>query len=289
MDDMASVEELKQARDFMRWVIGADCNLVDTPDAPGRATREGGNPDAVFQDPSGNRYVVEVGRLLTPQVRQLEAFLLHQVANPLSAHVPGTFTLGVDLTQLNGGRLAPDTAALMVKEVESLMDSGKLQDSQALCGKFPFTKVIPTGHRVVPWVLGPSVACDIPTGHPSVAGLERFFERQVLEADRKLRGYQGNRILLMDIGQSGLSEVFHAMRFKDSQGVLLTWAESVCPQTQNLDFIFLELGVPVWQASASSGKRPQVYAGTKYVDRPRGFYVPLWRRPNHPPLRRLGF
>jgi hypothetical protein len=243
----------------------------------------------VFQDTSGNPYVVEVGRLLTPQVRGLEAFLLRNVTNPLSGKLTGTFTLEVDSTQLNAGRLDSDTAALIVKEVEALMDSGKLQDSQALCGKFPFTKVIPTGHRVVPWVLGPSVACDIPAGDPSVAGLERFFESQVLEADRKLRGWQGNRILLMDIGQSGLSEEFHAVRFKDSQGVLLTWAESVCPQTQNLDFIFLEPGVRVWQASASSGERPQIYTGTKYVDKPRGFYIPLWRRLNHPPLGRFGF
>ena len=141
----------------------------------------------------------------------------------------------------------------------------------------------------MPQIVGPSIANNVTEGDPSLVELKNLFDQQIDEAESKLRDWVGNRILLIDIGQSGLDWEFHALKFKGGQGILLTWAEDKCPHTRNLDFVFLEPGVHVWQVSSESGRGPQIYAGTKWVDQPRGFYPLLWRRLGHPRLGRFGY
>lgn len=280
--------EVIQARRLVRWLTGSDGTLISTPDAPSRPTRPGGQPDAVLKDVSGKCYVVEVGRLLPPAVRNIDAFATRCIASPLEGKLPGTFTLTIDISKLVSGKLEPGQADTVVGEVNQFLRAGSLQDSQILAGGFTFTKVLPEGSRLVPQIVGPSIAHNVTEDDPSIADLKDFFDRQIAEADSKLRGWKGNRILLMDIGQSGLHWEFHAQKFKGGQGILLTWAAFKCPNTQNLDFIFLEPGVPVWQVSTESGQGPQIYAGTKWVDKPLGFYPLLWRRLGHPQLGRFG-
>lgn len=281
--------EVMQARRLVRWLTGSDGKLISTPDAPGRQTRPGGHPDAVVQDVSGNCYAVEVGRLLLPAIRNIEAFAKRRIAASLEGKLPGTFTLTIDISNQTRGKLDLGEAATVVGEVNQLLRAGSLRDSQTLGCGFTLARVLPQGSRLVPLIVGPSIAHNITEDDSSVAALKDFFDLQVEEADSKLRGWQGNRILLMDIGQSGLDWEFHAQKFKGGQGILITWAEIKCPNTQNLDFVFLEPGVHVWQVSTSSGEGPQIYAGTKWVDQPRGFYPRLWRRLGHPQLGRFGY
>lgn len=281
--------ELVQAQQLVRWLTGQTCKLIATPDAPGNESRPGGNPEAVVEDISGERYVVEVKRLLTPEIRALEDFVNQRIAGLLNGMLLGTFTLTIQMVGHRLGKLDRDTAASVVQEVRSLISSGRLQDSQILSSGFPLDKVHPEGNRIVPFIVGPSLPHDLKKGDPVVDKVQRLFEEQVRKADRKFAGWQGNRIFLMDTGQSGLDVEFHAQEFKDGQGILLAWAEKVCRQTEFLDFFLLEPGVHVWQVSSSSGEGPQIYAGTKWVDQPRGFYIPLWRRPNHPPLGRFRY
>jgi len=278
--------EVAQAQRFVRWVVGQDCELDDTPDARGRQSRPGGNPDAVFQDPSGQRYVVEVTRLLTQEVRKLESFASERIAVPLSGKLPGTFLL--ELRFPRHGRLCPDVAASIVQQITELTRSSRLPDSQVLASGFPLRRVRPEGSRVVPWIIGPSLPYDLREDDPSAGELKKLFEEQMREADRKFQGWDGNRILLMDIGQSGLDEEFHAGKFRGGQGILLTWAESTCAQTQNMDFLFLEPGVHVWQPTSTSGEMVELYAGHRYVDATRGFYPLLWCRADYPGLTRFG-
>ena len=154
---------------------------------------------------------------------------------------------------------------------------------------FKLTKVLPQGSRLVPQIVGPSIRYDVTEGDSSLVELKRLFPQQVDEAESKLRNWGGNRIMLMGIGQSGLDWEYHAQKFKGGQGVLLTWADNKCQNTRNLDFLFLELGVHVWQVSPGLGHGPQIYTGTKWVDQSLGFSPLIWRRLGHPPLGRFGY
>ena len=285
--DRISRLDLAQAARFVRWLTGQDCRLIDKPDAPGRQSRNGGHPDGVFGGASGERYIVEVERLLTPELRQLENYAIEKIARPFEGRVSGTFTLELRIDRLMSARLPVDLTIDTVKEIEAAISSGHLQESQALATGFPLRRVLKDGNRIVPWIVAEELPYDLRDDNPAASRLRVKFREQVEKANRKFEGWQGNRIVLLDIGQSGLDIEFHATRVRDGQGILLTWAETLCRKLKNIDFIFLEPGVRVWAPTSNPDKMHQIYAGTRWVDQPRGFYHHLWCRPGHPPVGRF--
>ncbi len=270
--------ELDSARHLMRWITREDLAPIDRPDQSQRS-RPGGHPDFVFEDSKKHRYVLELTRLLAPELRRLEDTVAAQVCAPVEHLCPGTYALHIQLTDpLGRGWIAPEVLKQTVQEITKILKSGTLQNTQELSTGFVLWKARDEGHRLVPWVTSPKLPFDLTDAHPVAKELRAVFERLVEEADLKFRGYDPYRLLLIATSQSGLDLEFHAERFKDGKGILLTWMDSLCERINNIDAIFLEPGVNVWSAGG------KVMAGHKYIESKAGHYPELWRRSGVPRL-----
>ena len=124
---------------------------------------------------------------------------------------------------------------------------------------------------------------ELTIDNPLARELEKEFRHIIQSTDRKLEGYSGARILLLGLSQSGLDYEFHAKRFKDGQGIMLTWAENEGKMVRNLDYIFLEPGINVWSGSSDS-LHVKVFAGHKYTNSKAGYYPQVWQRRGTPRL-----
>lgn len=265
--------ELDQARHFMRWVTGEDFSPVDKPDCT-RAPRAGGHPDYIFRDSRGQEYALELTRLLTQELRKLEQFVENSISGAVQSSLPGTYILRIPLADPRGkGRIDPVVANSTVQELMGLLQSHNLKESQRLSTGFDLIRVRDDGNRLVPWVTAPKLPYDLAVDHAIAKELEGEFFGLISEADHKFKDYGGLRVLLVNISQSGLDLEFHAQRFRDSQGIMLTWAENVSRISTNVDSICLEPGVRVWEADGD-----RVLAGHKYIESKAGYYVELWHR-----------
>lgn len=270
--------ELDSARHLMRWITREDLAPIDRPDQSQRS-RPGGHPDFVFEDSKKHRYVLELTRLLAPELRTLEDTVAAQVCAPVEHLFPGTYALHIKLTHpLGKGWIAPEVLKQTVQEITKILKSGTLRNTQELSTGFVLWKARDEGNRLVPWVTSPKLPFDLTDAHPVAKELRAVFERLVEEADLKFRGYDPYRLLLIATSQSGLDLEFHAGRFKDGKGILLTWMDALCERINNIDAIFLEPGVNVWSAGG------KVMAGHKYVESKAGHYLELWRRSGVPRL-----
>lgn len=274
--------ELEQARHFLRWVTKEELAPIDKPDCT-RPSRLGGHPDYIFRDSEGQEYVLEVTRLLTPELRQLEQFAANRICRAVERYLTGTYILHIGLADPRGkGKIGPTIARSIVQQIMKLVQDDNLQGTQALSTGFAISKVRDDGRRVVPWVTAPELPFDLATDQPVAKDLEGEFDRLLLEADSKFREYGGIRVLLVNASQSGLNLEFHAQRFRASQGVMLIWVQEASLVTTNIDSICLEPGVNVWEA----GTGERVLAGHKYIESRAGYYVELWHRPGLPRLLR---
>lgn len=266
--------EEKQARHFMRWITNENLSPIEKPDQM-RPPRQGGHPDYRFKDSTGHQYVLELTRLLTKELRKLESFVEKEICEPVESHLAGTCILHIPLDDSRGkGKITPEVAECTKEEISRLIIASKLQETQCLSTGFVLSKVRDDGHKLVPWVTAPTLPYDLSISDPIAEELQKEFEEVILGNDGKFRDYGGTKILLIDISQSGLDWEFHAQRFKDSQGILLTWVENMPQAPVNIDFIYLEPGVRVWQGN----NMHRVLAGHKYVDKQAGHYICLWCR-----------
>jgi len=270
--------ELDSTKSLMRWITHEDLTPIDKPDCS-RPSRPGGNPDFVFEDSRKRRYVLELTRLLTPKLRSLENTVAAQVCAPVEQSIPGTYGLHIHLTDpLGRGKVAPQVLKQTAEEISRILKNGTLQDTQQLSTGFTLWKARSEGSKVVTWITSPELPFDLTDAHPIAKELRSAFEELIDEADLKFRGYDPCRLLLVATPQSGLDLEFHAGKFKDGKGILLTWMDALCHRILNIDAIFLEPGINV---RSWGGK---VMAGHKYVESKAGHYPELWRRSGIPPL-----
>lgn len=273
-----STLELDSARHLMRWITRENLAPIDRPDQSQRS-RPGGHPDFVFEDSKKRRYVLELTRLLAPELRSLENTVAAQVCAPVEHLIPGTYALHIQLTHpLGRGWIAPEVLKQTVQEITKILKSGTLRNTQELSTGFVLWKARDEGNRLVPWVTSPKLPFDLTDAHPVAKELRVAFEALVEEADLKFRDYDPYRLLLIATSQSGLDLEFHAGRFKDGKGILLTWMDALCERINNIDAIFLEPGINVWSAGG------KVMAGHKYIESKAGHYPELWRRSGVPRL-----
>lgn len=267
--------ELGRAKHFVRYLTRQELDPIDKPDAPGHRSRPQGDPDYVFKDRAGNQYVLELMRLLSPELRRLEEFVYDTICVPLENRLPGTYTLEIQIDKLNLGVMAASDAQRILHKVLALVTASRLDETQALSNGYVLAKATEEGSRLVPWLTVPELPYNLKVHDRAAKKLQRQFDAIVHDADNKFSGFSGWRILLIDLSQSSLDWEFHAERFRDGKGVLLTWAEQIGGKLTNVDFIYLEPGLKVWQVSDMR----RVLAGHKYVDSPAGFYLMVWRRP----------
>jgi hypothetical protein len=270
--------ELDSAKHFMQWMTHEDIFPTDKPDCS-QLSRQGGHPDFVFEDSRNHRYTLELTRLLTPELRNLEKTVADKVCAPIEHPFPGTYALHVHLTDpLGRGWITTEVLKQTRQEIEKLLKSGALHNTQQLSAGFVLWKARDEGNRLVPWVTSPGLPFDLSDAHPVAEELRAAFEKLVEAADLKFRGYSPYRLLLIATSQSGLDLEFHARRFKDGKGILLTWMDALCQRIFNIDAIFLEPGINVRSAGG------KVMAGHKYVESKAGYYLELWRRSGIPRL-----
>ncbi len=268
--------ELEQARHFVRWVTREDLSPIDEPDCT-RPSRPGGHPDYIFRDSGGREYVLELTRLLVPELRKLEQFVMKRICTAVQSGLRGTYVLDIHLKDARGkGRIDPTVADSTVQEITELAQGGSLGQSHRLRTGLVLTRVRDDGNRLVPWITAPGLPVDLATGDPIAMNLENEFHSLVSEADRKFRNYSGARVLLLNTSQSGLDLKFHAQRFKDSQGVLLTWVQNMSLILTNVDSICLEPSIGVWEANGMQ----RVMAGHRYIESRAGYYLEVWHRPD---------
>jgi hypothetical protein len=262
----------------MRWITHEDLTPIDKPDQS-QPSRPGGHPDFVFEDYRKRRYALELTRLLTPELRSLENTVVAQVCTHVGDLLSGTYGLHIHLTDPIGrGRIIPEVLKQTAQEIVKILKDGTLQNTQQLNAGFVLWKAKDEGNSLVPWVTSPELPFDLTDAHPVARKLRAAFEELVIEADLKFRGYDPYRLLLVATSQSGLDLEFHAGRFKDGKGILLTWMDALSERIGNIDAIFLEPGVNVWSAGG------KVMAGHKYVESKAGYYLELWRRSGVPRL-----
>lgn len=263
--------ETSQADHFMKWITEGPFTLLERPDVE-RPSRPGGYPDFRFKADAGHEYVLELTRLLAKELKNLEKFAIDSISTAVDCQLSGTYTLGIPVDYLGRARIKPEAAKQTVIEILELIRSGALGETAQLTAGFTVSKVRDDGSRLVPWLISPKLPPDLKLDDPRANELEKEFCNIVLSADHKFQGFAGRRIILISLSQSGLDWQFHAQRFRDSKGVMLTWAENVCKMVTNVDFIYLEPGVNVWHESS------KVFTGHKYANSPAGYYVLLWQR-----------
>lgn len=274
--------ELNQASHFMKYITGGSFRLLERPDLE-RPSRKGGHPDFRFGDEAGNEYVLELTRLLTRKLRNLEKFVKDNISARVEGKLPGKYGLKVSVDQIGRGWITPKVAAEIVAEVLALAQSGTLRQTQQLRAGYVLSKVGEDGSSLVPLIIGPLLPPDLTLTDPLARELEREFQKIVHEADQKFQGYSRRRVVLIGLSQSGLYWGFHAKTHKDGQGVMLTWADNEGRKLVNTDYVYLEPGFGVWQ---EDGKEvPQkVFTGHIHVDTKAGYYILLWQRPGTPRL-----
>lgn len=275
-----NVLELKQANHFMRWVTRKSFKLLERPEVE-CPSRQGGHPDFRFGDNAGNECVLEITRLLNKKLKNLEKFIEGNIAMNVEGQLSGTYTLTIPVDEIGRGWMNPEVAKKTATEILSLAQSGALCESQHLSTGFVISRVLEHGARLVPWLSAPSLPAKLALNDPRARELEKEFRKILESTDNKCEGYAGLRILLIGLSQSGLYWQFHAQRFKGSQGIMITWAENEGRTLVNLDYIYLEPGISVWQAD-----QRKVFAGHRYTDAQAGHYILLWQRPGTPILTR---
>jgi hypothetical protein len=133
-----------------------------------------------------------------------------------------------------------------------------------------------SGNRLVPWITSPLLPAELTIDQPEAKALRLEFEKIVIENDLKFQDfnpdYNPYRILIIDVGQSGLNLDYHAGRFKGGKGILLTWMDTLCERIKNINAIYLNPGIGVETIDR------KIVAGHKYVDRKPGYYDKLWSR-----------
>jgi len=211
----------------MRWITREDLTPIDKPDQSQRP-RLGGHPDFVFEDSKKHTYVLELTRLLTPELRNLENTVAAQICAPVEHLLPGIYGLHIHLTDPFGrGRISPEALRQTAQEIAGILKDGTLQSTQQLSTGFVLWKARDESNRFVPWVTSPELPFDLTDAHPIGKELRLAFEALVEEADFKFRGYAPYRLLLIATSQSGLDLEFHAGRFKDGKSIVLTWMDAL--------------------------------------------------------------
>ena len=278
-EDENSAVELEQAKHFMWWV---------TPHEPSRIKRldkkkDRKRPDFAFYYASGQRYILELKRWLTPEVRQLQAQLEKGIAKPLQDRLNGTFALYIPLEKFEDGRLPPDVARQLVSEIEQrCVVSGLVEHTIQYKGaSLSVRKVRDDGHRLVPLITVPELPLYLEENDKEVKALRNWLKEKLRDTDEKFRWYRGKRVLLMDISQSVLDIDYHAGTYKEGPGIVKKWVAALLTPSTRIDYVAVTQ-YRVWVPVGGSWRR--MVTGHKYVDRPNPRDEEVWHKLGLPPI-----
>ncbi len=222
--------------------VWRDLDASDAQLPPGK------RPDFIGEDTRGVKYVFEVTRLLTPELRRVEDFAKHRIASPLEGKLPGSYFLWLSLDGMSKNGIPSGDARRIVDHLQAHLEHGTLADRFEPIPGYFVEKFDGAGHRLVPMVLAQDLAYDLAPNDPFAVALQRQFEDTVREASSKFQPYAGRCILLIDVSQTGLDMEFHALRPGRDQGLMAIWTNNLPAEVANVQAIYLEPGVRVWTA-----------------------------------------
>jgi len=269
----------KHALSLFSVLTGEQPRIWRDLDAPGAQLPPGKRPDFIGEDTCGREYVFEVTRLLTPELRRLENFAKHSIANHLEGRLPGRYFFWLSLDGMPKDGIPSADVNRILNNVQVRLEQGTLGDRFEPVPGYRIERFNGAGHSLIPLVLAQDLPYDLTFNDPLAIALQRQFESTVREASSKFRAYAGQCILLIDVSQTGLDMEFHAMRPGGNPGLMAIWTANLPQEVGNVHEIYLEPGVRVWTAP-EPGADPHVHlhrirAGTRHVDEQRGCYVQL--------------
>jgi hypothetical protein len=233
------------------------------------------NPDVAFSDSRAQRYVVEVTRLMPPRLMEVYSFARRSISEVLEPLLGGTYILSFRFDRLGPDhRIPPNFAAAIVAAVEGELARGELPSPFHPSPDYELRKVDADGRRIEPWVLMKDLPFDASPADPEAVALQGQLERAVEEADRKLAGHRGRRILLVHLGHVGIDAEFHSGRFAGSVSLLDGWATQLSGRFPNVEEIYLDPGVSVWTEPWIA-----VRSEHRHSYSPRGFHIRLRPHP----------
>lgn len=241
------------------------------PDARGLPWTPGKKPDYEFVPGNGELIVVEATRLITRPHRELKHLTLELIAKPLERSLVGSYVISVDVDRItDGARLRGMASEVVQASLTKSMRGRPLPDKFEPCPGIKF-ETVPEGHGVYePQLLFRDLPPVIPDDDPRMQALRDEFFRILNETSQKFAAYDSaRRVLLVNIGESGLDCEYHVLWFRDPSPVS-RWL-STLPSAELPDFeIYLGSGVGVWRDGGTRyGWDPQrIVTGTKYVDEP---------------------
>jgi len=235
-------------------------------------------PDYAFYFNHGLRYTIELERWLPRNVRQLENQAKQLVSGALGHKVKGTFIWTLPIEQFPNGEIKPKIAEEVISEIRFLAPKLTSYNSESLAvGKL--TKTSGLGNRLVVQVVGIE-SVNIAKNPRLMRSLKVILKTMMEKAERKFYRYRGVRVLLLDVGQSGLDLDYHAKRSKYSEGIIRRWIRERIDTSTRIDYICIAQGMRVWY-----GADTRVLTGHKYVDQPYPNYEEVWHRPGLPNIR----
>lgn len=245
----------------MYWLTRQSLYPLDKPDWT-RVSRPEGNPDFVFRDSSSREYVLEVTRLLPPELRNVEYTVRRRVCAALESGVTGTYILEISSAAPRANVLLPKASIDDTRrELCGLIAKGLPLDGHCCRSGLSLRKVGVGGNRIVPWITAPELPPDLQPNDATARELLHEFGNCVREGDEKFEGYTGTKLLVISIAESGLDIDYHRC-------LLSGWARSCSANLRNTDAIYVDPGIRVWQAH--DGRR--VLTGHRYVDKHRGYW-----------------
>lgn len=277
---MANPNEQRLATALVERLSREQVACHDIPTGPQKT------PDCRFVDSRGHEYVVEVTRLLWPPALAAYNFVVEKVSRVLEPDLGGpSYILYFRPDLFPGGLVSRADANGIVNAVRAQLALGSLPEPFTPLPGYEIRPSNSQGSWIEPWPVVPDLAYDIVNTDPAARALQDGFEAMVEEADEKLQNWSGRRILLVDIAQSGLDEMFHAVYLKGPPPLLAAWADALVGRWPEVEEVYLEPGVPVWTSAMKGGSTAMpwhaVRAPTRFAGQPRGVHIQM--RP--PPMR----
>ena len=271
------VWELERATHFMRWVAREDLSPLEKPDRA-RRSRPGGHPDFVFCDSAGQHYNLEIGRWLPRELLEVEDFLDQRLACHFHGVLEGTYVLRIPV-ELPIVRLGPAMIDRLRSSIDGLLAGEHgVPDTVELGSGTTLAKVREDGSRLVPWIAARELPLTLDARNRAGRSLKEKLSSVISEAHTKFEGYSGQRIVLLDITQSGLDIDYHAGYSSDGLGIVLRWCSQLIERRFNIDRVFLEPGVRLW--SGAGGGMTRILTGHRHIDGHEGYYREIWTQPN---------
>ena len=207
---------------------------------------------------------------MAPRLMQVYDFAIDHISKVVSRQLNGLHFLSFRFDRLDHGIIPLVHARAIVTAIADQLELRPLPTPFTPLDAYEVTRGDDGPGWLQPFLLSDTLPYDVPRSDAQAQRLERQFDAMVAEAHEKMDGHQGRRILLVDIAQTGLDAEYHALRLGGQRPLLDYWADDIAGRWENVDEIYFQPGVTVWNAEGLRIASPTAYTGEA-----RGFHIRL--------------